>query len=279
LRAPHVRLRRRPSRPLAAAGLVLLLVAGAACGAKHKKNQPQLPPQQAYDLAMQRIAKKHYYTGRSMLQELMPRVPPDDREILPRIQLGIADAFFKDGGQLNYGEALNSYRSFLTYYPSHEEAARAQYMVGMSLFQQALSPDRDQALTLQAIAEFEKVETVYPASPFVEKAKAKVIECHNRLAEHERVVARFYQKRKRYNAAIDRYRILLDRYPQYDHADQVLFDIGSCLIKVGNRPEAEEFFTRLFQDYPKSKLSPRARTILDEFDREQKKAPAKEPKG
>jgi len=279
LRTPSPRDPRRSPRPLAAAGLALLLVSVAACAGKHKKSEPQLPPQQQYDLAMQRIAKKHYFTGRTLLQELMPRVPPDDREILPKIQLGIADAFFKDGGQLNYGEALNSYRSFLTYYPNHEEAARAQFMVGMSLFQQALSPDRDQALTLQAIAEFEKVGTVYPASPFVAKAKQKVVDCRNRLAEHERVVARFYQKRKKYNAAIDRYRGLLDRYPQYDHTDQVLFDIGSCLVRVGNRPEAEEFFTRLYQDHPDSKLSAKAKAILADFDRAQKKASAKEPKG
>ncbi len=272
-------LRRRVLRPLAAAALGLVLLGSPACAAKHKKQRPLLPPQQAYELAMQRIAKKHYYTGRTMLQELMPRVPPDDREILPKIQLGIADAYFKDGGQLNYGEALNSYRTFLTYYPNHEEAARVQYMVGMSLFQQALSPDRDQALTLQAIQEFEKVETVYPASPHVEQAKKKIIECHDRLAEHERVVARFYQKRKKYNAAIDRYRTILDRYPQYSRTGQVLFDIGTCLLAVGNRPEAEEFFGRLLQDQPDGKLAARAKELLSDYDRTQQKEARKERKG
>ena len=272
-------LRLRVRRPLAAAALALALLSSTACATNHKKQRPLLPPQQAYDLAMQRIAKKHYYTGRTMLQELMPRVPPDDREILPKIQLGIADAFFKDGGQLNYGEALNTYRTFLTYYPNHDEAARVQYMVGMSLFQQALSPDRDQALTLQAIQEFEKVETVYPASPFVQQAKTKIIECHDRLAEHERVVARFYQKRKKYNAAIDRYRTILERYPQYNRTTQVLFDIGTCLLAVGNRPEAEEFFGRLFQDQPDGKLAARAKEMLSDYDRTQQKEARKEPRG
>lgn len=272
-------LRRRVPPSLAAAALALVLLGSPACAAKHKKDRPLLPPQQAYDLAMQRIARKHYYTGRTMLQELMPRVPPDDRDILPKIQLGIADAYFKDGGQLNYGESLNSFRTFLTYYPNHEEAARAQYMVGMSLFQQALSPDRDQALTLQAIQEFEKVETVYPASSFVQQARKKVKECHDRLAEHERVVARFYQKRKKYNAAIDRYRTILDRYPQYSETAQVLFDIGTCLLKVGNRPEAEEFIGRLLQDHPGGKLAARAKEMLSDYDRTQQKEARKERKG
>ncbi len=271
--------RRRIPRPFATAALALVLLGSSACAAKHKKEAPLLPPQQAYDLAMQRIARKHYYTGRTMLQALMPRVPPDDREILPKIQLGIADAYFKDGGQLNYGEALNSYRTFLTYYPNHDESARVQYMVGMSLFQQALSPDRDQALTLQAIQEFEKVETVYPASPYVEQAKKKIIECHDRLADHERLVARFYQKRKKYNAAIDRYRTILDRYPHYRWTGRVLFDIGSCLLAVGNRPEAEEFLGRLLQDQPDGKLAARAKEMLSDYDRMQQKEARKERKG
>lgn len=276
---PARALPRHLRRPIVIAVLALALVTASACAAKNKKQKPQLPPQQAYDIAMQKIAKKHYYAGRTMLQELMPRVPPDDREFLPKIQLAIADAYFKDGGQLNYGEALNSYRTFLTYYPNHDEAARVQYMVGMSLFEQALSPDRDQSLTVQAIQEFDKVRTVYPASPFVDQALKKVIECNNRLAEHERFVARFYQKRRQYNAAIDRYRKLLDRYPQYKHTAEVLLDIGTCLLRVGNRPEAEEFFARLFQDQPGGRLAARAKVLLADFDRAQQKEAKKEPKG
>jgi outer membrane protein assembly factor BamD len=149
----------------------------------------------------------------------------------------------------------------------------------MSLFQQALSPDRDQSLTRQAIQEFEKVETVSPTSPLVEQAKKRIVECHNRLAEHERLVGRFYQKRKRYNAAIDRYRAVLDQYPHYARTSQVLFDIGTCLLAVGNRPEAEEFFGRLFQDQPDGKLASRAKELLSEYDRTQQKEARREHKG
>lgn len=259
--------------------LAVLVPFASRCAAKHKKQEPLPPPQQVYEMAAQKIAKRRYYTARTMLQEAVPRIPPDDRELLPKIQLAIADAFFKDGGQLNFGEALNQYRTFLTYYPNHESADRAQFMVGMSLFEQALSPDRDQALTRQAIQEFQKVETVYPTSPYVAQGKKKIVECYNRLAEHERLVGRFYQKRKKYNAAIDRYRAVLDQYPQYTRTSQVLFDIGRCLLQVGNRPEAEEFFTRLFQDQPASPLTSRAKDLLVQFDRAQQKESRKERDG
>jgi len=276
---PCDRSARRARRALLCAGLTLTLLGGAACAAKHKSQKPTLPPQQVYEMAQEKIAHKRYFAARTLLQEALPRVPPDDRDLLPKIQLAIAEAFYKDGGQLNYGEALNGYRTFLTYYPNHEEAARAQYMVGMSLFQQALSPDRDQSLTLQAIQEFEKVSAAYPTSPYVEQSREKIAECNDRLAEHERFVGRFYQKRKRYNAAIDRYRVILDRYPQYRQTGQVLLDIGTCLLAVGNRPEAEEFFGRLFQDDPNGNLSARAKALLSDYDRSQQKEARKERKG
>ena len=266
-------------RALGSVVLAVLVTVASGCAAKHKTKEPLLPPQQIYDMAMQKIARKRYYTARTMLQEAVPRIPPDDRDLLPKIQLAIADAFFKDGGQLNYSEALNQFRTFLTYYPNHESADRAQFMVGMSLFEQALSPDRDQALTRQAIQEFQKVESVYPTSPYVAQGKKKVVECYDRLAEHERLVGRFYQKRKKYNAAIDRYRAVLDHYPQYTRTGQVLFVIGKFLLKVGNRPEAEEFFTRLFQDQPGSPLASKAKDLLAQFDRDQHKENRKEPKG
>lgn len=252
---------------LAAVSIGVILPGSTGCAARRRKTQAAPPPERVYQTALAKMQKKRYYTARTLLQGLLPRVPPDDRELLPKIQMGIADSFFKERGQLNYGEALNSYRTFLTYYPNHEEADRAQFMVGMSLFQQALSPDRDQSLTYQAINEFRKVETVYPTSSYIEQARRKIIECHDRLAEHERLVGRFYQKRRKYNAAIDRYRTILDQYPHYRETNQVLFDLGKCLLLVGNRPEGEEFFSRLFQDQPDGKLASRARELLAEHDR------------
>src|SRR5207247_219958 len=133
----------------------------------------------------------------------------------------------------------------------------------------ALSPDRDQSLTNQAIQEFEKVGTTYPTSPYVEQARKKIVECHDRLAEHERLVARFYQRRKKYNAAIDRYRAILDQYPLYNRTGQVLLDIGTCLLAGGNRPEAEELFRTLYQDQPdgkpEAKANARPRVLQHEY--------------
>ncbi len=254
-----------------AALLALLAVGACATAKKRKEAEAKIPPAQAYEQAMKKMEGKHYYTARTMLQSLVPRIPPEDRDLLPRVQLAIADAFYKDRGLLNYGEALNGYRNFLTYFPNHEQAPYAQFMVGMSMFRQVLSPDRDQALTLKAIDEFRKVETVYPDSPYVAKAREQIDDCFDLLADHERVVGWFYQRRKVWQAAIDRYQIILDKYPRYRRTTRVLFDQGGCFLAAGNREEAGEIFERLRHDDPNGPFNAKAKKLLERWDHAQAK--------
>ncbi len=235
-----------------------------------KKNVPPPPPEEVYRQALARIQKKKYYSARAMLQATLPRIPPEDRDLLPRVQLAIADAFFLDKGYLNYGEALNGFRNFLTYYPQHPDADRAQFMVGMCLFLQAPSADRDQAVTRQAIAEFQRIETLYAGSTYYPKARDKIREAQDRLAEHERLVGNFYRQRRAYRAAIKRYQELLDHYPDYSKSSTVLLELVRCHLTMGNRPKAEEAFARLPPDPPtkdEKKIVLQARRAIEEFDK------------
>jgi outer membrane assembly lipoprotein YfiO len=264
--------------------LVLLIALGAAsaaspCLAKSKPKKStktaDLPPQEVYAQAEAKIAKKHYFAARTMLQELLPRIPPEDRDLLPRVHLALAEAFFKDGGLANYGEALNAYRNFLTYFPQHEKAAYAQLMVGESMYRQVLAPDRDQTMTFKAIDELKKVELTYPKSPYVTEARNTIGLCFDRLADKERLVGRYYQKRKVWPAAVDRYRTVLDKYPQYSNVSRVYLDMGRCLLSLNRRDEAQVLFDRLAAQDPKGYMTQQARSQLAAYDRRREKEGAK----
>ncbi len=252
----------------------VLVAATAACAGKNKVKPEAEPPAKIYQMAMEKMAKKRYFSARTLLQGLLPKLPPEDRDMLPRVQIAIADSYYRDGGLLNYGEALNGYRNFLSYFPQHEEADRAQFMVGMSLFKQVLAPDRDQALTLKAIDEFRRVESAFPFGRYVEEARTQITKCFDLLAEHERIIGYFYQRRKLWNAAIDRYRYVLDRYPRYEEMDRLLFDLGRCLLAVGDRTGAEEVINRLAREDSDGKLARRAKRALAEYDRDHKRSTA-----
>jgi outer membrane protein assembly factor BamD len=248
-------------RPLAAG--VLILLASLACH-RQGKNKVIQPVDKVYLEGLQKMKKKRYYAARSLFQSVLTRIPQDDRELLPLVQLKLADAFYLDGGSLNLGEALGSYRNFLTYYPQRDEAAYAQFQLGMCYFGQVLAPDRDQELTYKAISEFEKIERLYPSSPYVEKARIQILLCRDRLAAHEFIIGRFYYKRKQYVAAADRLRVVLDRFPYYSRTEETLYLLGSCLMKTDNPDEARLYFERLVHDFPEGKFTPMARKALQE---------------
>ena len=260
MRARPFTAQRLSGRPVRA-GWVLLLIFALGC---HRQNKvkPIEPVDQVYKQALQKIGKKHYFAARSLLQSLLTRIPQDDRALLPLVQIRLGDAFYLDGGILNLGEALGTYRNFLTYYPQREEAAYAQYQVGMCYFGQVLAPDRDQDLTFKAIIEFEKVERLYPDSTYVEQAGARILECRQRLAAHEFGIGRYYYKRKRYLAAADRFRVILDKYPHFSETDEVIYLLGCSLFATSNPDEGRLYFDRLFQEYPDGKLTRSAKRLL-----------------
>lgn len=248
---------------LAVVGLAFLSLTAPACH-RQSKAAPTQPVEHVYQLALQKMQKKRYYPARSLLQSLLTRIPQDDRQLLPMVQLRLGDAYFRDGGILNLGEALGHYRNFLTYYPQHDEAAYAQYQTGLCYFGQVLAPDRDQELTYKAIAEFEKVERLYPDSPLVDQARARILGCRERLAAHEFFIGAYYYKRKHYLAAADRFRVILDKYPHYSQTEQVLYRLGASLFATANRDEARLYFDRLMHDYPTGKFTRQARDLLRE---------------
>jgi outer membrane protein assembly factor BamD len=252
--------RRLSGRP-ARAGWALLLLFALGC---HRQNKvkPIEPVEQVYKQALEKMGKKRYFAARSLLQSLLTRIPQDDRTLLPLVQIRLGDAFYLDGGILNLGEALGSYRNFLTYYPQREEAAYAQYQVGMCYFGQVLAPDRDQDLTFKAIAEFEKVERLYPDSPYVEQAGKRILECRQRLAAHEFGIGRYYYKRKRYLAAADRFRVILDLYPHFSRTEEVIYLLGCSLFATSNPDEGRLYFDKLFQEFPDGKFTRPAKALL-----------------
>jgi len=251
-------------------GLVaaLALITTIGCASTYKKGSLE-PPSVIYQDAIRLMAKGKYYKVRASLQEVMPRIPPDDRDLLPKVQLTLGDAFYLDGGLLNYGEALNAYRSFLTFFPTHPKADYAQYMVGMSLFEQVLAADRDQTMTKRAMVELHKVEALFPFSDYVLESRRAIQLCRDRLAEHERVVGWFYQRRKAWEAAIDRYRKLMAAFPQAANMNQVLLDLATCLLKIDERTEAADLLDRLSREDVDGKLAKKGNKRLKKYDRKQ----------
>jgi outer membrane protein assembly factor BamD len=211
--------------------LVLLgaLVFTAACTNKKVKNpladvDSKQPDKVLFDRAMNAMKHNRFDVSRLTLQTLINTYP--DSEFLARAKLGIADSWYAEGGSAALAQAEIEYNDFKTFFPNMPEAAEAQLKIANIHYQQMEKPDRDFTHAMRAEEEYRNLILQFPDSKLVPVAKQRLLEVQEVLAEREYRVGRFYFLRGSYPAAIARLRTVVDRYPLYSKADEVLYLLG-----------------------------------------------------
>jgi outer membrane protein assembly factor BamD len=244
--------------------VVLGALLAAACAGK---KQPELASfsgrsdRMVFDAAQKAAAKKDWVSAREQYRRVVDGFPNSD--LGAQARLGLGDTYFREGGTANYILAISEYRQFLTLYPSHPMSDYAQFQVAECFFKQKNGPDRDQTPTKEALAEYEKVVIDHPDSKHAAAAQARMKECRYTLARAEHIVGFFYQRtRQSCHAAILRYQSLLDQYPEYAQADEVLYHLAECLVASGRNAEAGPYLQRMLDSYPESRFLPDARKLL-----------------
>jgi outer membrane protein assembly factor BamD len=222
------------------------------------------------------LKKHNYEAARQHFKRIIEAFPQS--EYGPPARLSVGDAYFQEGGTANYILAIGAYREFLTLYPSHAKSDYAQIQVAESYYKQRNGPDRDQTPTQNALDEFQRLKDIFPDSPLVEVANARIAECRQSLARSEFLAGYFYQKTRRaYRSAILRFEALLRDYPDYGHMDEVLFRLGECLALAGRGPEALPYLSRVANEYPQSKYADDARKLMGRNQALTPEAPAPAP--
>jgi outer membrane protein assembly factor BamD len=232
----------RLSKSVAAMALVALVFSGVSAQArekkpKHKKNQDlsanplanvdsKQPDKALFDKAMVALKKGKFDVARLDLQTMLNTYP--DSEYRMRAKLAVGDTWFKEGGTAALAQAENEYKDFITFFPQAPEAAEAQMKVGDIYYQQMEKPDRDYNNAQNAEREYRTMINMFPDSSLIPRAKQKLRETQEVLAERETQIGLYYQAKENYIASIARLQTVVDTYPLYSKSDLALLAIGDC---------------------------------------------------
>ena len=178
-------------------------------------------------------------------------------------KLAIGDTYIGEGSAESYVLALNEFREFLAFYPQHKRAGYAQYKLGLTHFRQMHSADRDQTETREAIKEFTAFVGRYPDDAMIEDGKTKLREAQDRLSLYQYNVGYHYYRSRWYPGAVDRFKNLLEKDPQYSRRDSVYFYLGECYAKSNNPAQALPYFDKLIQEFEKSEHLAEAQKRVD----------------
>ena len=215
------------------------------------------PPEAIYQKADKLISDRDFEAAAKEYEEVDRQHPYSP--LARRAIVMAAYAHYKQG---NYGQAIAGGRRYVTLHPGTKETALAQHIIASSYFDQVNGPRNDQTLTQKAHKELKLLLRRYPDSRYAEKAKKRLLIVEDLLAASEMSVGRYYQKKKNYLAAINRYKTVIRKYQTTAHVQEALLRVTESYLALGVVPEAETAAAVLGHNFPNSKWYKRAYALL-----------------
>src|ERR1700735_2163858 len=216
--------------------------------AGHASKQPD---KELFDKALVAMKKGKFDVARLDLQTLLNTYPESEYQM--RAKLAVGDSWFKEGGTAALTQAEAEYKDFITFFPNQPEAAEAQMKVADIYYMQMEKPDRDPKNADQAEQEYRIMIQQWPESSFVPRAKQRLREVQEVLAERQYQVGSFYATHENWAATIARLQTITDSYPLYSHSDLALIGLGDAFAAEA----------RYVQGLSETKISAKAKQELE----------------
>ena len=154
--------------------------------------------------------------------------------------------------QGKFDEAINSSRRYLQLYPTSEDAAYAQYIIGLSYWRQIRDVTQDQSDARRTVEAMQEVVQRWPESEYVEDAQQKIRFARDQLAGKEMQIGRYYLERREYIAAARRFRNVVEQYGNTRQVEEALARLTETYYAMGLQSEAQTAAAVLGHNFPDS---------------------------
>ena len=216
---------------------LLLILSGVlfACdGGGNPEPLEELPAQKIYKQA-EILLKNNLNREASDLFSKIERLYPYSK--LAKQSLIMSAVANHQGGF--YVKSREDSRRYLDFYPADKNAARAQYLIALSYYDQIDNVSRDQSVTFEAIQAFRNVIERYPDSEYSLPALLKFDLSLDHLAGKEMEIGRYYQKRGHFGAAIERFRVVVEEFQTTSHTPEALHRLVESYLSLGLNANAQ----------------------------------------
>jgi outer membrane protein assembly factor BamD len=134
-------------------------------------------------------------------------------------QMNIGEAWENPNGIFHdYVQAVKAYeRAADRYHAQKKIASDALYKVGQTYLKEAKTAEYDQSIAAKAIASFSDFIALYPDDPRGAEAQKIISELHTEQSRGSYAIARYYEKKKRWDGALIYYNesVLKDQNSKY----------------------------------------------------------------
>jgi len=158
-------------------------------------------------------------------------------------------ASYADYSRDAYSKAIFSLERHIKNYPADENIPYAHYLIAISYYEQILDEKKDLEPLLNAKSKFEFIMNNFPNTDYGTDARFKIDLIIDQLAAKEMSIARFYMKTQKWIPALNRLKIIVDKYDTTVFVEEALHRLVEIYYKLGLIEEARQAATILGYNY------------------------------
>ena len=189
---------------------------------EYTPGQGDIPVEVLYNRAVDELNQEDYRSAAPLFEEVERQYPYS--VWARRAILMAAYSYYAIN---KYGDAINATDRFLALYSGNKDAAYAYYLKAISYYEQIVDVGRDQAATGQALANLSEVVQRYPRTEYAADARLKIDMVNDQLAGKEMTIGRYYLRQGDTLAAVNRFKMVVDRYQTTTHTPEALYRLIS----------------------------------------------------
>ena len=158
-------------------------------------------------------------------------------------------ASYADYSRSSYSNAIFGLEKHISNYPADKNIDYAHYLIAMCYYEQILDEKKDLEPLLKAKEKFEFIMKNYPNTDYGTDARFKIDLIIDQLAAKEMSIARFYMKTEKWIPALNRLKIVIEKYDTTIFVEEALHRLVEVYYRLGLIEEAKQAASILGYNY------------------------------
>ena len=159
-------------------------------------------------------------------------------------------AYYRTG---KFEDAIASLEDYINLYPGEKNIAYAYYLKALCYYDQIMNVRLDQLITEKAKESLSEVINKFPDTDYARDSSLKLNLALDHLAGKELEVGRFYLAKKEIISAINRFKVVVEKYQTTVQIEEALYRLVECYHMLGVDEEANRYAIVLGNNYPTGK--------------------------
>ena len=160
-------------------------------------------------------------------------------------------------------DAIAELDRFVKVYPKYKNLDYVYYLMGLSYYEQIIDEKKDLQPIINAKKYFKIVVNDYPKTSYALDAEFKIGLINDLLASKEMYIGRYYFEKKKWIAAINRFKTVVDDFETTVYAEEAMHRLVEVHYTIGLKDEAKKYAKLLGYNYQSSEWYKNSYSLFD----------------